>query len=249
MASYSTFDMLQWMDAEVAQAFKSAAFRRDYAAGQVIYVQGDPGAEMYRLISGSVRMSVSRGDGREVIYILFEPGDCFGDSSMVDHGPRPQTAEAQTDVVLDVIDMPSFKRLRERHRGFDDALLKLLARQMRVVSAYLEEATLDDVGSRVARRILDAMRSFGTGVEGGMRLSLRLAQADIAHMVGASRQSVNRVLQRMQKQGLLTIEYGNILVHDPEGIRRIAGTSEADELNDARGLSATPGARLRRPTS
>lgn len=219
---YSTYDMLQWMDAEVAQAFQAACVRRHYAAGQIIYLQGDSGQEMYRLISGSVRMSVSRSDGREIIYAMFEPGDCFGDSSMVDDGPRPQTAEARTDVVLDVLDMPSFTRLRERHRRFDDALLKLLASQMRTLSTHFAEASLDELGARVARRILDAIRSFGTAADGGTRLTLRLPQVDIAHMVGASRQSVNKVLQRFRREGLITIEYGNIVVHDPEGIRRAA---------------------------
>lgn len=221
---YSPFDMLQWMDAEVAQAFKEACVRRHYAAGQVIYLQGDPGEEMFRLISGSVRMSSSRSDGREITFVLFEPGDCFGDSSMVDDGPRPQTAEARTDVVLDVIDMPSFKRLRERHRRFDDALLKLLASQMRTLSLHFVEVNLDDLDARVARRILGAIRSFGTAAaDGGTRLTLRLPQADIAHMVGASRQSVNKVLQRFRKDGLISIEYGNIVVHDADGIRDVAG--------------------------
>ncbi|MDT9600505.1 Crp/Fnr family transcriptional regulator [Sphingosinicella rhizophila] len=221
--TYSTFDMFQWMDAEAASAFQEAAFRRDYAAGQVIYLQGDHGQEMFRLVSGSVRMSVSRSDGREIVHAFFEPGDCFGDSSMVDFGPRPQTAEAHTDIVVDVIDMSNFVRLRDAHRTFGDAMLKLLARQMRAACMYFEEASLDDMSARVARRILDATRSFGTDADGGKRLSLRLPQADIAHMVGASRQSVNKVLQRFQCEGLITIEYGNILVHDLEGIRRAVG--------------------------
>lgn len=220
---HSTFDLLQWMDPDVAHAFQAALCRRRYAAGQLIYLQGDPGNEMFRLISGSVRMSVNRKDGREIIYILFEPGDCFGASSLVDGGPRPQTAEAQTDIEVDVIDLPSFNRLRQAYRGFDDALLKLLAKQMRVVSTHFEDASLDDVASRVARRILHATRAFGTDADGGTRLSLRLSQTDIAHMVGASRQSVNKALQRFQSEGLLTIEYGNILVRDLEGIRRAAG--------------------------
>lgn len=220
---HSPFDMLQWMDAEVSQAFQSVAFRRHYTAGQVIYLQGDCGQEMFRLVSGSVRMSVSRCDGRQIIFALFEPGDCFGNSSMVDGGRRPQTTEAQTDVALDVIDMPSFKRLRDRYRGFDDALIQLLACQMRGLSMHFAEASLDGLELRVARRILEATRSFGTGAHNGTRLSLRLPQEDIAHMVGASRQSVNKVLKHLQDEGLLTVEYGNILVHDPEGIRRAAG--------------------------
>jgi CRP/FNR family transcriptional regulator len=90
------------------------------------------------------------------------------------------------------------------------------------------------MSSRVAGRILDATRSSGTESEAGSRLSLRLPQTDMAHMVGASRQSVNKVLQNFQTQGLITIEYGKILVHDREGIRRLAGTRTGPQENQGK---------------
>lgn len=218
----STFDMFQWMTPEVKVAFGLAVRRRRYDAGQMIYVQGEPGLEMFRLVTGSIRMSVRRRDGREIIYLLFEPGDCFGDSSLVDGDPRPQTAEALTAVEADVLDRAAFDRLRADQRGFDDALLKLLSRQMRVVSAHYAGASLGSLTARVAGRISEAARAFGEPAEGGVRLSLRLSQSEVAMMVGASRQSVNKILQRFQADGLLTIEYGNILVRDLAAILRLA---------------------------
>ncbi|MGW8202275.1 Crp/Fnr family transcriptional regulator [Sphingomonas bisphenolicum] len=217
------FDLFQWMDANVADAFTAALRRRRYTAGQMIYSQGDAGLEMYRIVEGSVRMSITRSDGREVTLILFEPGDCFGDSSLVDGEPRPQTTQAQTNVVLDSISKARLDQLRQEFRSLDSALLKLLARQMRVVSEQFTTSNLDDLPARVAGRIVNAMRSFGTEVEQGIRLSMRLSQSEIATMVGASRQSVNRVLQRFQTDGLVTIEYGNLLIRDPAGLERVAG--------------------------
>jgi len=128
-----TFDLLQWMDEPVRRAFASLAKRRRYAAGQVIYLHSEPGNEMFRLVSGSVCMSVMHGDGRKVIFLLFEPGDCFGESSLIDGAPRPQTAEALTSVEVDVLDLNSFNFLRTQYRSFNEALLRLLARQMRFV--------------------------------------------------------------------------------------------------------------------
>lgn len=220
----STFDLLQWLDEDSRRAFLSSARRRRYAAGQLIYTQGEPGNEMYRLLSGSVRVSVTRSDGRKVVFMLLEPGDAFGESSLVDDEQRPQSAEALTDVEVEALDLQSFNHLRAQYRSFDNALLKLLARQMRAVSTIYADTNLNDLSERVATRILTTARSFGTEADGGVRLSLRISQAEIALMVGASRQSVNKVLQRFQSDGLLTIEYGNILIRDLPGLQRMAGS-------------------------
>lgn len=218
----TTFDLLQWMEPEVRAAFGSVVRRRRYAAGRTIYWQGDPGTEMFRIISGSVRMVVTRADGREIAYGLCEPGDCFGDSSLVDGDPRPQSVEAVTDVELDVLEAADFRRLRERFRNFDDALLRLLARQMRVVSMHYADANLNPLAVRVAGRLHEAACSFGSQADDGLRLTVPLAQSGLALMVGASRQAVNKVLRKFQSEGLLRIEYGTVLILDPEGVRQRA---------------------------
>jgi len=220
-AAAANFDLLQWMDGPARDAFVQCLRPQRYAAGQTIYLQGDVGREMYRIASGSVRLSVSRSDGREVIFLLFEPGDCFGESSLVDDGPRPQTAQAMTDVELQVLDTPAYRRLREGFRAFDDALLHLLARQMRFVSSRYTDLSFNDLRARIAARILEAAQSIGDAGKGGLWLTVPLPQSEIASMVGASRQSVNRALQRLQAEELIATEYHGILIKDVDGLRRL----------------------------
>src|SRR5688572_23907227 len=88
------FDMLQWLPETVGAALIAAAKPRRLPEGGSIYVQEDEGDEMFRLVSGSVRLSVMGADGRDLLYLLFAPGDCFGTSSLVDGESRPHTAEA-----------------------------------------------------------------------------------------------------------------------------------------------------------
>lgn len=218
----ATFDIRQWMDIETLAAFDAAVKPRRYDAGQTIYTQGDQGTEMFRIASGSVRLSVTRSDGREVIFLFFEPGDCFGDSSLVDDEVRPQTAEAMTDTVLEALDKPAFVALQRDHRNFDHALMHLLARQMRVVSTHYVDTSLNDLPSRVAARILEAARAFGATDARGTRVTLRLSQSDLASMVGASRQSVNKTLQVFQARDIIAIEGHSILVRDGDALRRLA---------------------------
>jgi CRP-like cAMP-binding protein len=216
------FDLLQWMPAEAQATFGMLAQRRRYRAGETIYGQGTHGREMYRLVDGSVRLSFVRANGCELVYLVFAPGDCFGVSSVVDGGERPQTAQASTDITVDVLQARDFDGLRAAHREADEAMMKLLARQMRAMSASFANASLGTLRQRVARCLADAARSFGKPAEGGIALDQHLPQSEIALMVGTSRQSVNRVLQEFQSEGLVATRYGSVLIRSPGRIGEIA---------------------------
>src|SRR3984957_8988618 len=123
----SRFDMVQWMTPQVREAFHASASRRRMSVGQIIYVFGEVAGEMYRIVSGSVRLFATRSDGREVVFLRFQPGDCFGEASLIDSETRPQTAQAVTDVELEVIEAGAFTRLRGAYREFEWALLRLLS--------------------------------------------------------------------------------------------------------------------------
>ena len=216
------FDVSQWMQPEVADDFFGAMTRRSYSGGETIYTQGDLGTDMYRLVRGSVRLSVSSSDGREVLYLFFEPGDCFGDSSLVDQEPRPQTAEALGETEVQILSRTSYLHLREKHPQIDQALLRLFSRQMRLMIAHVADAHLFDLPTRVASRIVATAMSFGVQTPAGLALSVPLSQSEIASMVGASRQTVNRVLQQFQSEGLISTAYGSLVVRDMERLRRKA---------------------------
>jgi CRP-like cAMP-binding protein len=203
-------------------AFESAIRRRRYSAEQVIYLQGDVGQEMYRLASGSVRLSVARSDGRQVAFLHFGAGDCFGEASLIDGEPRLQTAEAVTDLELEVLDAAALHRLRSHHRSFDHSLLRLLSRQMRFAAELYTDLALIDLTGRIARRILEAARPVDADGGAGGPLQLPLSQTEIASMVGASRQTVNRTLQQMQNEGVITTEYNKITAVDIARLHELA---------------------------
>jgi CRP-like cAMP-binding protein len=214
--------MVQWMTPQVRAAFHASASRRRLSAGQIIYVFGDAASEMYRIVSGSVRLFATRSDGREVVFLRFQPGDCFGEASLIDNETRPQTAQAVTDVELEVIDAAAFRRLRRAYREYDEALLRLLSQQMRFANSLFIDLSLNDLLGRIARRILEAAQASRGPSDGASTLDLPLSQAEIASMVGASRQTVNRALQQMQSMGLLQTEYNRIIVHDLGWLRSLA---------------------------
>jgi CRP-like cAMP-binding protein len=210
---YSPFDIFQWLSTEAQIAFDWASRRRRFSDSCRIYAQSEPGNEMYRIISGSVRMSVLREDGREALHSVLEAGDCFGICSMLDGVARHHTTSAAGDVELQVLRRDACERLRSQHASFSDGLIRHMSRHTRLLSDYFVSSTLDELPRRVAMRLLKARNPSAVGGNQN-RLTVHLSQNEIAQMVGASRQSVNKVLQKFQDDGLITIEYGCVQVLD-----------------------------------
>ena len=222
---YTKFDLLQWMPPALQHEFLARLQRRQYRAGQFIYVQGSTGTEMYRLISGTVKISVLRHDGRQITYTLFESGDCFGQTSLVDNEPRPQSTEAAATVEVGVLTKADFHALSEQYPAFVRAITRLLSAQLRVVAQNYEVASLDTLPVRIVRKILqtyaDAPRQSAPD---GSPL-VRLSQSDLASMVGVSRQSVNRVLSQLQEVGLIQRGYGTLHITNMPGLLNLSMSS------------------------
>lgn len=210
-------DLLQWLPEPVRRDFQSQSVIRSMPAGQTIFQHGESGKEMFRVLRGTVRVSMMRLDGLQMVYALLGPGECLGASSLVDGEPMPQTAEALDNVGLQVLGLAGFARLRREHRVFDDALIRHLSSRLRLFSAHMANAVLADPPGRVALRLLEVAR-IGPGGE----LTASLTQASLASLTGASRQTINKVLKRLENDGLIHQSYGVIQLKDVGTLKRLS---------------------------
>ena len=191
----------------------AVARRRKYATGQTIYCQDEPAREVYRIVTGAVRLAVIRRDGREFLFGILKAGEIFGEATAIDRARRSNTAIAQGDIELDVISSPHFAEARARHREIDTALVQILTRRMRAL-AYYATANMDDLTNRVVIQLLVVARSSDIDDDAPLSRVIPITQSDLALMLGSARQSVNRVLQQLQATGLLNLSYRQIIVHD-----------------------------------
>lgn len=212
------FDIFEWLDEDARAAFEATARLRSYGAGQLIYLQGDSGDEFFRVDSGGVRLSVQRPDGRELLYLLFKPGDCFGTSSVVDGQPRPHTAEALPGCTLQILGKSDLEALRSAHPAISDGLLNLLSKHMRLLSNYFATSSLDDLPHRVAFRLYEASAQVAVDADAGMPIDLRLSQTELALMVGASRQAVSRALKALEDAGIIAPHYSRLTIKDRDAL-------------------------------
>lgn len=222
-AGYSPFDIFQWLSAEAQESFNLAARRRHFSDGCRIYAQSETGDDMFRIVSGYVRMSVLRHDGREALHSMLEAGSCFGICSMLDGAPRHHTTTADGEVELQILRRDACVRLRSEHPSFGEGLVRHMARHTRLLCEYFASSTLDELPCRVALRLLKAHTTIITGNK--LCRVVRLSQSEVALMVGASRQAVNKVLQRFQDDGLISIEYGSVHLRDIDRLRAVISAS------------------------
>lgn len=215
-----SFDMYQWMGSDAQAAFNRAAQRVERKAGSLIYAEGDAGDTMFRICRGAVRLTVLRDDGRELLFQIYHQGGCFGTSSVIDGGQRPQTAEAYEDCELQVVTKAQIDVLRGVHTDLNDAMLRLLSMNMRLLISYFAGSNLDDIVPWLAQRLEEAARAFGRQTQDGVLLTKPLSQSEFAAMVGTSRQTVNKALTELRARGLVVSHGRYLLIKDVEQLRR-----------------------------
>ena len=189
--------------------------------GEMLFRQGDPPSSFYGLVSGALKISSLREDGREAILAVIEPGIWFGEISLIDDQPRTHDATALTALEVLQLPRPVFERLMER-AVFARAVAALLAGRIRVMYGIVEDATLRSTRARVARRLLLLARGDAS-MSPQARPRVPVSQEGLAMMLGISRQTLSKELRMLADEGLIGLGYGYIEVVSEDGLTRLAG--------------------------
>jgi CRP/FNR family cyclic AMP-dependent transcriptional regulator len=199
----------------LAASMRSRRFRR----GEVIFHIGDPGDALFAIISGEVKITLPAETGDEAILATLRPGDVFGELALLDGAPRSASATALTPTEAVVLPRDRFRELIATEAGFRDALLASIAGELRRLTTHVEELHFLDITGRLAARLVRLAQEGGTpAADGSIRLRTNLTQADLAAMVGCTRQSVNKLLGQFTDDGLLRLERDGIVVTDLNGL-------------------------------
>jgi CRP/FNR family transcriptional regulator, cyclic AMP receptor protein len=196
--------------------------RRRFRRNEVIFHQGDPGDSLHIVANGAVKIVLPSAEGEEAIIATLREGDFFGELSLLDGAPRSATATALEPSETLVLPRPIFLQLLADDPALRDALLSGLARELRRLTAHVEELHFLDLAGRLAMRLTRLAREQVPGTRSEVRLNWPYTQSDLAAMIGGTRQSVNRLLSGLVEDGLLRIEPDNIVITDMEALARRA---------------------------
>lgn len=209
-------------DEATSYALQSVMTRVELARGEHVFSEGEPGDRLYAVLTGKVKLSHASGDGRENVFSIVGPGEMFGELSVLDPGPRISTAVAVTDVTLLTLSANElYAWLLARPEGARQ-MLAALARRLRRTSEALGDLVFTDVPGRLAKAILELSERFGQVTEDGLRVQHDLTQEELAQLVGASRETVNKALADFSSRGWLIIQSRALILTDVERLRKRA---------------------------
>lgn len=189
---------------------------KSFAKKNIIFHEGDYGDTLYIIKGGRIKIAKVTMDGREKTLTILQPGDFFGEMALFDDLPRSATAEAiDPEVRLLAISKADFERVITENPQIALRIMRDLTRRIRQVNQQVEDLAFKDVHGRVASTLYNLMQTEGakTGKTG---VSLKMTHQDLANMVGSSRETVTRALNRLQDQGVIAISHQQITILKPD---------------------------------
>jgi adenylate cyclase len=207
---------------QVAAALKQRVRRRSFPPGTYLAREGEPADAMFVIERGLVRVSRTSRQGREFVLGLFGAGDTLGEIGVLE-ASGTQSADA---VAVEATSCVALGRddLRTLVRKTPELGLRLAATLVDYVRRRdedLAEVAFLDLPGRLAHKLLQLADRHGEPVEGGVRITIRVPQGELAAMVGSSRENVNRALGRFVASGAVAIDRGAITILDADALRSL----------------------------
>ncbi|HEX6817775.1 MAG TPA: Crp/Fnr family transcriptional regulator [Ktedonobacterales bacterium] len=211
------------LDTDSLRELAAVTRRRSYQAGEIIFHRDDPGQVLFVIREGKVRIYVTSSDGQEVTLAVLAPGDHFGELALLDGHPRSASAITLEPVEVYALRRSDFINTVMRHPRIAVEVMTVLSRRLRDTDRMVEDLLFLDVHGRVAKKLLDLAEQHGVETSEGILIDMRLTQADLAALVGSSRESVNKVIGYFLDKRFISTEKRKITILRHADLRRRIG--------------------------
>jgi len=193
-----------------AEFERIAAFARikKVSRGRVVFSKGDPGNSMFAVISGRLKVQNISEDGKSLIMGFLEPGAVFGEIAVLDSKPRTASVVSIEDSELLVIERAPFLRFLEAYPRVSIKLMEAICERLRAADQSLENMVFMSIPNRLIHMLRALSDQYGVVTAGGIEIRMKISQGELANLIGASRESVNKQLRIWEDAGLLKMAEG-----------------------------------------
>ena len=195
--------LFEGLDENELTALASSTVVRTFPKDNVIILAEEQGDTLFVIQRGRVKVSIVSEDGREVILSSLGEGDFFGDMSLLDSKPRSANVTATEETELLMLRRGDFLHLIKNIPQIAIKLLAVLAGRLRKTDRKIEGLALSDVTGRITQTLLQLAEDQGVYTEKGVHIRNRPTHQDLANMSGTTRETVTRILKRLEKQGYI----------------------------------------------
>ena len=208
-------------DRELAELVQLTQTRR-LKAREVLFRKGDEARQLYGVMSGRLTVSGAGDDGKEVVFAFLDPGEVIGEVALLDGNPRSGTVEAVDDSELFSLHRRDLFPFLERYPRVTLNLAAVLAARLRRLSELMEDTLFLTLPSRLAKKLVALAQAYGKRTPAGVRIGVRLPQAELGELVGATRESINKQMRAWSEQGLVEVDRGFITIVDEDALESVA---------------------------
>jgi CRP-like cAMP-binding protein len=190
--------------------------------GDVLYLPGEPGNQVFMIKSGVVKISRVTPDGRELTLALLKSGDVFGELEVIEDEPRETQALSYNDVLLCVMQKPDFLRWMAKKPDLALRVTKLISLRRRVIENRIERLLFRSASEKIAALLLDLADEFGRREPAGILIELPLTHQELANLTGSVRETVSDLLLQFRDRRWLAVDRRRIRLLDVPALRREA---------------------------
>jgi CRP/FNR family transcriptional regulator, cyclic AMP receptor protein len=209
------------LSADERAAVVARARIRTVNGEETIFAIGSPGDQMMALLRGTVRISVPSFEGRELLLAIIRPGEVFGELAVLDGKERSADAIAESPCTLAILDRHDILSFFERNPSAWPKLVKVLCQRLRHTDQVFAEVALLQLPAKLAKSMLRLL-DLDTTLAPRKRPVIHYSQRELANMVGGTRESVNRCLRNWQRNGIVQITEGSIIITNRPALEQMA---------------------------
>ncbi len=212
-------EMFSELSERELEQLAAVAVPRTYAAGEVVFREGDPGDTCYVVRTGSVSVMREHQDGRQIALAELRAGAVFGELAMFDGETRSATVETLEPTTTVALLSRDVQRLLRRHPQIAVKMLGALSERLRTANERLLQQSFQTVAGRMASALLAQVIARQAEGAPDHDVLIRATQAEIAQLAGTSRESASRFLATLERAGVVALGRGKVTVHEPARLR------------------------------
>ena len=190
--------------------------------GETLFDEGDLGDRLYIITEGKIKLGHTSNDGRESLLAVLGSGEIIGELTLFDPGPRSTDATAVSPATLLYLEHEDLMEILDTNPTLAKHMLKALAQRLRRTNESMSDLVFSDVPGRVAKALLDLADRFGAPTDEGVHVPHDLTQEELAQLVGASRETVNKSLADFVSRGWIRLEGRAVTLLDVDRLARRA---------------------------
>lgn len=184
---------------------------KNYAKGEIIFHSGKKGEECFFILEGRLKLCQTLEDGREVSFEIIEPGDMFGEGTLLENPRYSCNAEILEDTRVLILPRQQIFDFIEQNGRFGLKLVRYMTRRL-VEFRQRQEMLLYSVNIRLARLLLGLAKKYGVTTPQGVKINLKLTHQELANLIGTARETLTLTIGKFRREGLLTKTSGSILI-------------------------------------